>query len=51
MGAQKPRHISADDARGGEIILRTRGRRLIFLTGLVGAILLALIFLITGVAG
>ena len=36
----------AEKARGGEIILNTPGRRTIFLAGLVGAILLAVIVLI-----
>lgn len=31
-------HISAEDARGGEIILRTPGRRAVFLGGLIGAL-------------
>lgn len=39
--ADKPRPISAQDARGGEIILRTRAHRLIFIAGLVGMIVLA----------
>ena len=33
----------AEKARGGEIILRTRTRRLIFIAGLVGAVILALL--------
>ena len=37
-----PAHYSADRARGGEIILRTRAERLIFIVGLAGAVLLAL---------
>jgi hypothetical protein len=36
-------HLSGDEARGGEIILRTRVRRVIFLTGLVGVVVLAII--------
>ncbi|HEY9553815.1 MAG TPA: hypothetical protein VIR62_09465 [Allosphingosinicella sp.] len=36
-------HISAEDARGGEIILRTRRRRIIFIAGLVGFVVLALL--------
>lgn len=39
----QPHRISAKDARGGEIILRTRRRRLIFIGGLVGIVLLVLI--------
>jgi hypothetical protein len=34
-------HLSADEARGGEVILRTRRRRTIFLAGLIGFVLLA----------
>lgn len=41
-GAGAP-HYSAQDARGGEIILRTRGRRMIFIAGLAGIVLLALL--------
>lgn len=39
----KRKHISAEDARGGEIILRSRTRRLIFIAGLVGLMIVALI--------
>jgi hypothetical protein len=38
-----PPTISAEDARGGEIILRTRARRMIFAAGLVGFVVLAII--------
>jgi len=38
-----PRHISAQDARGGDVILRTRRRRLIFIAGLVGLAVLAIL--------
>lgn len=38
-----PPTISAQDARGGEIILRTRARRLIFIAGLVGLVLVAVL--------
>jgi len=41
----------AEKARGGEIILNTPGRRAIFLAGLVGAVLLAMIILIFAPAG
>jgi hypothetical protein len=34
----------AEKARGGEIILTTPARRAIFMTGLVGAVLMALLF-------
>ncbi|MCH8686194.1 hypothetical protein [Pedomonas mirosovicensis] len=32
---------SAEDVRGGEIILRTRTRRIIFIAGLAGIVVLA----------
>jgi hypothetical protein len=38
-----PPTISAEDARGAEINLRTRPRRLIFLAGLIGFVLLAFV--------
>ncbi len=34
----------AEKARGGEIILNTPARRAIFIAGLVGAVLVALLF-------
>lgn len=37
------RIFSAEDARGGEIILRTRARRVIFIAGLVGCVVLGLV--------
>ena len=40
--AEAPHH-DAQDARGGEIILRTRRRRLIFVAGLVAFALLAIV--------
>lgn len=39
---------SSQDARGGEIILRTRRRRVVFLAGLTG---FALFVLVTAIAG
>ena len=39
----EPVRISGQDARGGEIILRSRRRRLVFIAGLVGIVLLVLI--------
>ena len=36
-------HYSAHDVRGGEIILRTRARRWIFIAGLVGFVVIALV--------
>lgn len=44
----EPIHISAQDARGGEIILRTRARRLIFIAGLAGFVLLAILTRLIG---
>ena len=41
---QKP--YPAEKARGGEIILNTPARRAIFLTGLIGAVVLAVILMI-----
>jgi hypothetical protein len=41
---QKP--YPAEKARGGEIILNTPGRRAIFLTGLIGAVVLAVVLMI-----
>lgn len=44
--------VSARDARQGEIILRPRWRRIVFIAGLVGVIFLALILnLYWGFAG
>jgi hypothetical protein len=33
-------HLSAEQARGGEIVLRTPARRAIFVGGLIGALIL-----------
>ena len=41
---QKP--YPAEKARGGEIILNTPARRAIFLTGLIGAVVLAVVLMI-----
>jgi len=38
-----PPHYSAEDIRGGDIILRTRARRLIFIAGLAGILLLVIL--------
>lgn len=45
---EAPVHISGQDARGGEIILRTRRRRAVFLGGLIGIVLLVLIVRVAG---
>ena len=42
-GNTEERIFSAEDARGGEIILRTRARRVIFIAGLVGCVVLGLV--------
>lgn len=42
-GPDKPIHIDAEDARGGEIILRKRWQRTVFIAGLVGIVVLLLI--------
>ncbi|MBB3590925.1 hypothetical protein FHX08_001269 [Rhizobium sp. BK529] len=42
-GDTEDRVFSAQDARGGEIILRTRTRRVIFIAGLAGCVLLGLV--------
>ena len=41
--ADRPPHYSAEKVRGGEINLRTRAERLIFIAGLAGAVILALL--------
>ncbi len=41
--SREPTHIAGQDARGGEIILRTRRRRAIFIGGLVLWALLAML--------
>lgn len=46
-GKEAP-HISAQDARGGEIILRTRARRWIFLAGLIGFVVLVILLSVAG---
>lgn len=43
MPDERPIHLTAEQARGGEIVLRTPRRRGIFIAGLVGMGLLALI--------
>lgn len=40
---ETPPHYSADQVRGGEIELRSRTQRVIFIAGLVGAVVLAII--------
>jgi hypothetical protein len=40
----EPIHIDADKARGAEIILKKRRNRVIFIAGLVGFVVLAILF-------
>lgn len=40
---QGEQHISGERARGGQIILRTRARRIVFIAGLAGFVLLSII--------
>jgi hypothetical protein len=40
---EPPLHVSADDARQGEIILRKRWQRIVFLAGLVVIVVVALV--------
>jgi hypothetical protein len=42
------RHFSAQDVRGGEIILRARIQRRIFVSGPAGFVILALVPSLTG---
>jgi len=51
MNDSQPPIYRDQDARQGEIILRTRTRRVIFLAGLAGGIILAFISLILAHAG
>ena len=39
----EPPPYPAEKARGGEIILRTRARRIVFIAGLVGAVVLVVL--------
>mgnify|MGYP001289129436 CR=1 FL=1 len=41
--AHGPRVIAAEDARQGRIVLTTRRRQVIFLTGIIGGVVLALV--------
>jgi len=50
-GPPQPAPYPAEKARGGEIILRTRTQRLIFVAGLLGAGLLGLILILLGAFG
>nr|CAD6438822.1 peptide ABC transporter permease [Rhizobium sp. Q54] len=46
---QEQKTYSAEQARGGEIILRTRWRRVVFISGLVGLVVLAVLVRWSGV--
>lgn len=45
---QEEREFSGRDARQGEIILRTRWRRAVFIAGLAGIVLLVILATCTG---
>jgi hypothetical protein len=47
-GPARPPPYPAEKARGGEIILRTRLRRMIFVGGLIGAVVVALVLAVQG---
>jgi hypothetical protein len=47
--SRKPKTYSAQDARGAEIILRSRTERLIFIGGLVAALAVGVVVVILGV--
>ena len=40
---EEAKTIAAEDARGGEIVLRTRRRRMIFLGGLIAFVVLSIL--------
>jgi hypothetical protein len=48
-GDREPREFSGRDTRQGEIILRTRWRKAIFLAGLAGIVILAIALRVGGV--
>lgn len=48
---QPPKDYPAEKARQGQIILRTRTQRAIFIAGLAGAVLLALVLGFAGAFG
>jgi hypothetical protein len=41
--AQRRQIISSDSARGGDIVLRSRLERIVFIAGLAGAVLLGVV--------
>ena len=44
---EEPFHYPAEKARQGEIILRKRWQRIVFIAGLVGFVVLALVWKLT----
>ena len=51
-GTPEPQiELSAEDARGAEISLRSRARRIVFMAGLAGFVLFVLVFLFIGSRG
>ena len=48
MNDEEPVHISAERARGGEIVLRKRWERLVFIAGLIGIVVLAVVLRLAG---
>lgn len=44
----RAQHLSAEQAREGEIVLRSRGRRAVFIGGLVLFVMLAILLRIAG---
>ena len=49
--ADEPSTIPAEDARAGEIVLSTRRKRAVFIGGLVGFVLLVIVFTLMAMAG
>jgi len=47
---EEPIHRTGEEASGGRIVLRRRWQRFVFLAGLVGGVLLALVLAIVGIA-
>lgn len=43
-------HLSANEARGGEVIMRNGVHRFVFLAGLAGSLLLVIILILAGFA-
>ena len=46
---QRRIHVSAEEARGAEIILDTPGRRFVFFAGLVGIVILGVLFCLVAI--